>query len=99
MRGRGSDRASSDRSSPTWATCYKAVGFRDMSFDDIRYFHAPIVPVMFHGYNHYVVVKGVAPDGALRVADPAYGNRTISRKKFEAAWIDGIAFVMMENGR
>ena len=78
---------------------YKAVGFRDMSFEDIRYFHAPIVPVRFHGYNHYVVVKGVAPDGALRVADPAYGNRTISREKFEAAWIDGIAFVMMENGQ
>ena len=78
---------------------YKAVGLRDMSFEDIRYFHAPIVPVRLHGYNHYVVVKGVAPDGALRVADPAYGNRTFSREKFEAAWIDGIAFVMLENGQ
>ena len=34
---------------------YKAVGFRDMSFKNIRYFHAPIVPVRLHGYNHIPV--------------------------------------------
>jgi predicted double-glycine peptidase len=68
-----------------------------MEFEDIRYFDAPIVPVNFHGYNHYVVFRGVTPEGKVRIADPAYGNRTLSREKFEAAWIDGIAFVMLEN--
>ena len=77
----------------------EAAGPGDLSSGRCGYFHAPIVPVRLHGYNHYVVVKGVAPDGALRVADPAYGNRTFSREKFEAAWIDGIAFVMLENGQ
>ncbi len=75
---------------------YKAVGFRDMSFEDIRYFQAPIVPIRVHGYNHYVVFMGLTPGGEVRLADPAFGNRTLSREKFEAAWMDGIAFVIME---
>lgn len=75
---------------------YRATGFRDMSFEDIRYFDAPIVPIDIRGYNHYVIFKGLTPAGKVRLADPAYGNRTISREKFEAVWIDGIAFVMLE---
>jgi predicted double-glycine peptidase len=78
---------------------YRATGFRGMEFEDIRYFDVPIIPVNFHGYNHYVVFRGMTPDGQVRIADPAYGNRTLSREKFEAAWIDGIAFVMLENIR
>jgi len=35
-------------------------------------------------------------DGEVHLADPAFGNRTMSRKKFEAVWLDGIAFVMTE---
>ena len=76
---------------------YRATGFRDMSFEDIRYFDAPIVPVNFRGYNHYVVLKGLTPGGKVRIADPAFGNRTLSLEAFEAAWIDGIAFVMLES--
>lgn len=74
---------------------YRATGFQGMSFDDIRYLDGPIVPVQFHGYNHYVVFKGLTPDGEIHLADPAYGNRMVSRKKFEEAWMDGIAFVML----
>lgn len=74
---------------------YRAIGFQGMEFEDIRYLDAPIVPVSFHGYNHYVVFKGITPKGDVRIGDPAFGNRTLSREKFEAAWIDGIAFVML----
>lgn len=76
---------------------YTATGFRDLTFEDVRYFDAPIVAVDFYGYNHYVVFKGLTPEGEVWIADPAYGNRTMSRKRFEKAWIDGIAFVMLEN--
>ena len=76
---------------------YTATGFRDLSFEDVRYFDAAIVAVDFYGYNHYVVFKGLTPDGEVRLADPAYGNRTMSRERFEEAWIGGIAFVMLEN--
>ena len=78
---------------------YSATRFSGMEFEDIRYFDAPIIPVNFHGYNHYVVFRGMTPDGKVHIADPAYGNRTLSRKKFESAWIDGIAFVMLENAQ
>lgn len=74
---------------------YRAIGFKGMSFEDIRYLDAPIVPVNFHGYDHYVVYKGVTPAGDVRIGDPAFGNRTLSRDRFESAWIDGIAFVML----
>lgn len=78
---------------------YLATGFRGMSFDDIRYLDGPIVPVQFHGYNHYVVFKGLTPEGKVHLADPAYGNRTVSREKFEEAWMDGIAFVMLRGAQ
>lgn len=74
---------------------YKAIGFKKMNFEDIRYLDTPILPVNFNGYNHYVVYNGLSPEGHIRVKDPAFGNRTLSREKFENAWIDGIAFVML----
>lgn len=74
---------------------YRAVGFSGMSIADIRYMDAPIVPVSFHGYSHYVVFRGVTGDGAVAIADPAFGNRTISRERFEDAWIEGMAFVIL----
>lgn len=78
---------------------YRALGFREMTFDDIRYFDAPIVPVNFHGYKHYVVYKGATPDGEVHIADPAFGNRTLSREDFEEAWTGGIAFVMLRGAK
>ena len=75
---------------------YRALGFQGLGFEDVRYFDGPIVPLDLHGYNHYVVVKGVAPDGEVHVADPAFGNRTFSREKFEEVWMNGMAFVLME---
>ena len=73
---------------------YKATGFRSMTFEDIRYLDSPIVPVLFNGYNHYVVYKGMTPEGSVRIGDPAFGNRTLSLEDFADAWIDGIAFVI-----
>ena len=35
------------------------------------------------------------PEGEVHIADPAFGNRTLSRKRFEDAWVDGITFVML----
>ncbi|MEN3975951.1 C39 family peptidase [Emcibacter sp. SYSU 3D8] len=73
---------------------YRAIGFKGMTIEDIRHFDGPIVPIKVHGYNHYVVFAGLTPKGRVRLADPAYGNRTLSRDKFEEAWMGGMAFVM-----
>lgn len=76
---------------------YRAIGFRQLSFEYLRYFDGPIVPVSFHGYNHYVVFKGLTPDGEVLLGDPAYGNRTISRERFERVWLDGMAFTLLKD--
>ena len=76
---------------------YKGIGFTGLSFEELRYFDAPIVPVDFHGYNHYVVYKGLTPEGKVWLADPAYGNRTLSLERFQKAWINGISFLLLRN--
>jgi predicted double-glycine peptidase len=76
---------------------YQAAGFKELSFEELRYLDGPIVPVNFRGYNHYVVYKGLTPEGKVWVADPAYGNRTLSRERFESAWIDGMAFTLLKD--
>ena len=76
---------------------YKGIGFKGLTFEDLRYYEAPIVPVVFHGYNHYVVYKGLTPEGKVWLADPAYGNRTLSLERFKEVWIDGISFVLLRN--
>ena len=64
-----------------------------MEFDDLID-HAPIiVPIAMHGYQHFVVFRGVLEDRVL-LADPAFGNRTLSRAKFEKVW-----FPLPEVGR
>jgi predicted double-glycine peptidase len=75
----------------------QATGFKDLSFDDLRYFDGPIVPVNFHGYNHYVVYKGLTAEGKVWLADPAYGNRIVSRERFERYWMEGMAFTLLKN--
>lgn len=74
---------------------YRGYGFRELEFDDVRYFDAPIVPINFHGYDHYVVFKGVKPNGDVWVADPSFGNFTMSRDRFERIWKNGMAFVVL----
>lgn len=73
---------------------YQATGFRGLAFDDLVLFVGAIVPVNTHGYNHYVVFKGLQDDGDVRLGDPAFGNRTMSRNRFEELWMEGIAFVL-----
>jgi predicted double-glycine peptidase len=46
-----------------------------------------------HGYNHFVVVKGIQ-DGRVLIGDPSGGTRAMSQKAFEALWVNGILFVI-----
>ena len=49
---------------------------------------APImVPINALGYNHFVVFRGVIGNRVL-VADPAWGNRTMTIDKFQRMWLD-----------
>jgi protein O-GlcNAc transferase len=66
---------------------YQATGYGHLTLEDLVE-QAPImVPVNFLGYNHFVVFRGMRGNRVL-LADPAFGNRTMLAKKFEAAWLD-----------
>ena len=76
---------------------YRATGFRELAFDDLVLFEGAIVPLNLFGYNHYVVFKGLEEDGDVWLGDPAFGNRTMSKDRFEDVWTEGMAFVVARN--
>lgn len=82
---------------------YEGIGYGQLEMDDLVKLAPIIVPVSPVGYNHFVVFRGVLRDEVL-LADPAYGNRTMSREKFERVWIDfpelgRVGFIVTRNGK
>jgi predicted double-glycine peptidase len=82
---------------------YQGVGYGKLDFADLTGLAPAIVPVSPLGYNHFVIFRGRIGDQVL-LADPAFGNRTMSVEKFERVWIDfpelgRVAFVITRNGR
>lgn len=66
---------------------YKGEGLGQLDFDDLVE-QAPImVPIDALGYNHFVIFRGVMGDRVL-LADPAWGNRTMTIDKFKRMWLD-----------
>jgi uncharacterized protein len=66
---------------------YKGEGLGQLDLSDLIE-RAPImVPVDALGYNHFVVFRGVMGSRVL-VADPAWGNRTMTIDKFQRIWLD-----------
>jgi predicted double-glycine peptidase len=65
---------------------YDGIGYGRLTLEDLLE-QAPImVPVNFVGYNHFVVFRGMQGDRVL-LSDPAWGNRTMRREKFENGWL------------
>ena len=65
---------------------YQGVGLGQLEMDGLVARAPAIVPVNFVGYSHFVVFRGMLDDNVL-IADPAFGNRTMSRVRFEQGWI------------
>jgi hypothetical protein len=66
---------------------YRGEGLGQLDLNDLIE-HAPIlVPINALGYNHFVVFRGVMGNRVL-VADPAWGNRTMTIDKFQRMWLD-----------
>ena len=66
---------------------YKGEGLGQLDFNELVERAPVMVPVNALGYNHFVIFRGVLGDRVL-LADPAWGNRTMTRDKFERMWID-----------
>jgi len=72
---------------------YEADGF-EASLDQLVEANVPaIVLIQENGYNHFVVLKGLA-NGKLVVGDPSVGTRFMSRDHLESVWQGGILFVI-----
>lgn len=71
----------------------QGVGYMNLSLENLLEMAPAIVPVVFRGYPHFVVVRGKAGDNML-LADPAFGNRTVNVGTFERSWQGNIGFVV-----
>jgi hypothetical protein len=66
---------------------YKGVGLGKLTLQDLQERAPILVPIRTLGYNHFVVFRGRLGNRVL-LADPAWGNRTMTAEQFESAWID-----------
>jgi uncharacterized protein len=66
---------------------YRGEGYGKLELDDLIERAPIIVPIKAHGYNHFVVFRGVRGNRVL-LADPAWGNRTMSTERFMRSWIE-----------
>ncbi len=81
---------------------YEGIGVGRLTVETLLAYAPAITPIRTNGYNHFVVVRGMAGDRIL-LADPAWGNVTKTRDDFERAWIDygefgHVAFVVTRDG-
>jgi predicted double-glycine peptidase len=72
----------------------QAVGYGGLSLDDLVGLAPVIAPIRVYGFGHFVVVRGRRGDRLL-VADPAFGNRTMTLQEFGRAWTSGVGFVIV----
>jgi predicted double-glycine peptidase len=66
---------------------YEGVGYGKLQLDDLVAKAPVLVPIRTKGYNHFVVFRGMR-GGRVLLADPAWGNRTMSVDEFTDLWID-----------
>ena len=64
--------------------------------NDLLTLQSPIVPINFHGNPHFVVVRGLNAAGDVHLADPAFGNHSMSVQSFQTIWREGIGFVVTQ---
>lgn len=82
---------------------YEGIGLGQLAFPDLLERAPIIVPVKTQGYPHFVVFRGATSKSVL-LADPAFGNVTMSIARFVDGWIDyrqigRVGFVVTKAGQ
>lgn len=72
---------------------HPAEGYGQLDLQHLERLAPAIVPTRIGGYNHFVVFRGRVGDRVL-LADPAFGNRTMTVDRFDSLWPMRIAFVV-----
>ncbi|MGH6897587.1 MAG: C39 family peptidase [Geminicoccaceae bacterium] len=65
---------------------YGGIGYGKLELHDLIERAPVIVPISVAGYSHFVVFRGIRGNRIL-IADPAWGNRTLTLDEFENAWL------------
>lgn len=65
---------------------YEGIGYGKLELEDLVERAPMIVPISVNGYSHFVVFRGIRGNRVL-LADPAWGNRTLTLDEFENAWL------------
>lgn len=65
---------------------FRGVGYSNADLAGLLSITPAIVPIEVDGYNHFVVFRGMMGDRVL-LANPAYGNQTMSRDQFMKRWL------------
>lgn len=74
------------------AVGYTANGYANMTLEDLASADVPaILPVRIRDLDHFVVFRGLVA-GKVLIGDPAFGNLTLSARRFERIWTSGIGF-------
>ncbi len=81
---------------------YTGIGFGGLDLEDLVKKAPIMVPIRTSGYNHFVVFRGMFRDRVL-LADPAFGNRTMTKQRFSKVWmnygkIGHVGFIVGRNG-
>lgn len=75
---------------------YQAEGYR-LDYATMQKLKVPSIALLdIRGYKHFVVIRR-AWDDRVAIGDPAIGNMTMTRPRFEEAW-NGILFVVSGEG-
>jgi hypothetical protein len=74
---------------------FAVAAYEGMSLDDLDPLAPAITPIRWRGFSHFVVYRG-RQGGRVLIADPAFGNRTLSEAAFLAAWAHGVGFIVFD---
>jgi hypothetical protein len=66
---------------------YEGIGYGKLTVEDLIERAPVMVPINTNGYNHFVVFRGIHGNRVL-LADPAWGNRTMTINNFKKKWLD-----------
>jgi len=75
---------------------YVSQGYGRLTLLELAEFKTPaIVPIRVRGYDHFVLFITLVGDRVV-LADPAFGNLTLTARQFERVWQNGIAFLVFK---
>jgi predicted double-glycine peptidase len=72
---------------------HEADGYGKLDMKQLAQLGPAIVPTVIGGNDHFVVFRGVEA-GHVLLADPGFGNRSMTIDQFESVWPRRIAFVV-----